>query len=311
MSKQPHKQIAPRGGANPRHTFILGLILWLMLAVLVFPSLALANPEHRATVLMRSGDRVAGLLEDVERGTVYVRVSEHDQRKLNIGDVALLDFVGGASGLPETELAVARGSQHLVLLRNGSSWTGQFIDIRGGEATAAPGESHILYFRMPNGEERRTGLDAVSRIYLGNFPGAATAASKSSTYTSGEPQPAGAIRVPGNVTWTATPLSVRRGDQVRFSVSGRIQLSDDPEDVAHAAGSLRQRLARGAPLPQNLAGALIARVGNSAPFPIGDVTTPVAMPAAGQLYLGINDDEVSDNRGEYIVTLSPMQTRRR
>jgi hypothetical protein len=26
---------------------------------------------------------------------------------------------------------------------------------------------------------------------------------------------------------------------------------------------------------------------------------------------GITDDEVSDNRGEYIVTLSPMQTRRR
>jgi hypothetical protein len=87
---------------------------------------------------------------------------------------------------------------------------------------------------------------------------------------------------------------------VRFNVSGRIQLSDDSEDVAHAAGSLRQRLAKGSPLPQNYAGALIAKVGDSAPFPIGNNTAPVTMPSAGQLYLGINDDEVSDNRGEYL-----------
>ena len=98
---------------------------------------------------------------------------------------------------------------------------------------------------------------------------------------------------------------------MRFNVSGRIQLSDDTEDVAHAAGSVRQRFAKGSPLPQNFAGALIAKVGGSAPFPIGNNTAAVTMPSAGQLYLGINDDEVSDNRGEYIVTLSPMQTRRR
>lgn len=311
MSKQRDQQIASHAGAGPRCMVIRTLAFSLMLAVLVLPSLALASDEHRVTVLMRNGDRVAGLLQDVEGGVTYVRVSQHDQRKLNIGNVALLDFVGGASGLPETELAVARGPQHLVLLRDGSSWTGQFIDVRGGEAAAAPGENHTLYFRMPNGEERHIGLDAVSRLYLGNFPGGTTAAHKSPTYTSGEPLPGGAIRVPGNATWIATPLVVRRGDQVRFSVSGRIQLSDDPEDVAHSAGSVRQRFAKGSPLPQNFAGALIAKIGNSAPFPIGNNTEPVTMPAAGQLSLGINDDEVSDNRGEYTVTLSPMQTRRR
>jgi hypothetical protein len=155
------------------------------------------------------------------------------------------------------------------------------------------------------------GLDNVARIYLGNFPGGTSAASTADAPPSGQPLPSGAIRVPGNSTWVATPLTVRRGDQVRFDVTGRVQLSDDPEDVAHSAGSLRQRRAPGSPLPQNLAGALIAKVGNSAPFPIGDVTTPVTMPANGQLYLGINDDEVSDNRGEFVVTLSPAMTRRR
>lgn len=311
MSKQRYQPIASDAGAVLRHVVIPTLAFSLMLAVLVLPGVVLASHEHRVTVLMRTGERVAGLLEDVEGGVAYVRVSEHVQRKLNVGDVALLDFVGGASGLPETELVVARLPQHLVLLRDGSSWTGQFVDVRGGEATAAPGEAHALYFRMSNGQERHIGIDVVSRLYLGNFPGGTTAANISPTYTSGEPLPPGSIRVPGNAAWIATPLSVRSGDQVRFNASGRLQLSDDPEDVAHAAGSVRQRWARGSPLPLNFAGALIAKAGNSAPFPIGNNTEPVTMPAAGQLYLGINDDEVSDNRGEYIVSLSPTQTRRR
>jgi hypothetical protein len=285
------------------------LVLSLALAALVLPSIVLAQHEHRATVLLRNGDRVEGLLEDVENGTVFVRRSLHDQQRIGIGNVALIDLVGGASGLPETELSMARGGNHVVFLRNGTNFSGQFVDIRGGEANASPGENHSLIFRTTGGEERRVPLDTVGRIYLGNFPGATTA--NNSTATSNEPLPAGAMRVPGNATWVATPLSVRRGDQVRFNVTGRIQLSDDAEDVAHAAGSLRQRRANGSPLPGNFAGALIAKVGNSAPFPIGDVTTPVTMPADGQLYLGINDDEVADNRGEYTVTLQHTRATRR
>ena len=286
----------------------------------MLPSLVLANHEHRVTVLMRGGERVAGLLEDVEGGVVFIRASQHDQRKLPLSDVALIDLVGGASGLPETELAAARGPGHLVLLRDGSSVTGQFVDVRGGEATAGPEENHSLIFRTSNGEERRISLDSVSRIYLGNFPGATTAAApppaqpaqpgQSPSFTTGEALPAGAVRVPANSTWVATPLVVRRGDQVRFDVRGRIQLSDDVGDVAEAAGSLRQRRANGAPLPQNFAGALIAKVGNSAAFPIGNQTNAVTMPADGTLYLGINDDEMNDNRGEFTVSLSADRRRR-
>jgi hypothetical protein len=279
-------------------------VLTLALAAFTLPSVSFAQHEHRATVLLRNGERVSGTLEDVENGTVFVRVSLHDQRKLPVGEVALIDLAGGATGLPETELSVARGSGHLALLRGGDSIQGTFVDIRGGEAGAT--EPHALIFRTTSGEERRVSLDNVSRIYLGNFP-TSTAVSNAAT-SAGAPLPTGAVRVPGNATWVATPLTVRKGDQVTFNVSGQVQLSDDPGDMAHSAGSLKQRRAAGSPLPQNFAGALIAKVGNSAPFPIGDVTS-VTMPADGQLYLGINDDEVGDNRGEFIVQLSRRNRR--
>lgn len=275
-------------------------VLTLALAAFLLPVASIAQQEHKATVLLRNGERVSGTLEDVENGTVYVRVSLHDQRKLPVNDVALIDLVGGATGLPETELSVARGSGHLALLRGGESIQGTFVDIRGGE-TRNEGEPFSLIFRTTDGQERRVALDNVSRVYFGNFPAATTA---NNAPASGAPLPSGAVRVPANSTWVATPLNVRKGDRVTFNVTGQIQLSNDGNDMAHAAGSLNRRYAQGAPLPQNFAGALIAKVGNSEPFPIGDVSTPVTMPADGQLYLGINDDEVNDNRGEFIVQMS-------
>jgi len=293
------------------------LILVTALAALAVPSLALADHEHKVTVLMRNGERIAGLLEDVDGGVVFVRASLHDQRRLPLSDVALIDLVGGASGLPETELSVARGANHLVLLRDGASLTGRFVDVQGGEANAAPNENHSLIFRTTNGEERRVSLDNVSRIYLGNFPGSAPAAAPAPaapaaaapSFTTGEALPAGAVRVPANTPWTQTPLVVRRGESVRFDVRGRVQLSDDNGDVAEAAGSLRERRANGAPLPQNYAGALIAKVGNSAPFPIGNQANAVVMPADGTLYLGVNDDEFNDNHGEYVVSMAHVRRR--
>jgi hypothetical protein len=269
---------------------------------------ARAIQEQRATVLLRNGDRVSGVLEDVENNTVFVRVSLHDQRKINVNDVALIDFVGGASGLPETELAAARGSNHLALLRGGGSMQGHFVDIQGGEAGAA-GAPNALIFRTTDDREQRVSLDNVARVYLGNFPTTTNVVNNAPVVISGDPVPVGAVRVPGNTTWVATPYTVRRGERVSFNVTGQIQLSDNPNDVAQSAGSLNQRYAPGSPLPQNFAGALIAKVGNSGPFPIGNNPAPIAMPADGQLYLGINDDEVSDNRGEFIVHVTPPRRR--
>ncbi len=110
------------------------------------------------------------------------------------------------------------------------------------------------------------------------------------------------------MAWVATQVRVRQGDRVRFTVTGRVQLSDNAEDAAVPDGSLQQRRTPGAPIPQSLAGQLIARVGNSAPFPVGANAT-VTMPADGQLFVGINDDELRDNTGDFYVTVQPQRRR--
>ena len=68
-------------------------------------------------------------------------------------------------------------------------------------------------------------------------------------------------------------------------------------------GSLSGRFAAGAPIPNALAGALIGRIDSGKPWGIGDQTLIVA-PASGVLYLGINDDRLNDNTGQFNVVLS-------
>jgi hypothetical protein len=115
--------------------------------------------------------------------------------------------------------------------------------------------------------------------------------------------PAGArtVVVPANVEWTSTILSVRRGQWLRFETSGEIRLSFDDGDTATAAGATNPRLAGKAPLPTIPAGTLIGRVGNRPPFSIGNTTQALQMPADGRLFLGVNDDHLTDNSGNYVV----------
>ena len=111
------------------------------------------------------------------------------------------------------------------------------------------------------------------------------------------------VRVPANQMWTATGVYVKQNDRVAFVAMGEVGLSGDPEDVAGPAGSVQGRSAPGAPLRGALAGALIGRVGRSAPFGIGNQTVPLGMPATGELFLGVNDDGFGDNAGEFVVTI--------
>jgi hypothetical protein len=100
--------------------------------------------------------------------------------------------------------------------------------------------------------------------------------------------------------WTDTGLWVSRGDVLTFDARGLVQLSTNPGDDAWPSGSISDRRAANAPLRQQPAGALIARIGDSAPGLVGQERRLVA-PATGRLYLGVNDDHLADNSGAFDV----------
>jgi hypothetical protein len=123
----------------------------------------------------------------------------------------------------------------------------------------------------------------------------------------GSPATAGAqaaasqtVRVNSQMRWTDTGINVRAGDTITFNTQGQIQMSDNAADTAGAAGSSSRRMAKDAPISNVIAGALIGQIGAYPPFAVGDQRSIVA-PVTGRLYLGVNDDHLPDNRGEFTV----------
>lgn len=256
-------------------------------------------------MLRRNGERVSGRFEAWNRGndSVYIRVNAGDQRIIPMRDVAVIAVGGDGQNLPANEVEAAGTDDHVLVTTGGELLRGRLTNIEGGEGSGREGEPRIVSFRA--GSERRFPMSDVARLYVGNVPQtlAAAPAPGPAEAAPGADVPPGTVQVPANQQWTAANFIVRNGDRIQFSGTGEIQLSADADDRASVAGSLKGRHAPGSPAPQYLAGALIGRIGGGAPFAIGDQTSALPMSANGPLWLGVNDDQVGDNSGTFVVTI--------
>lgn len=261
-------------------------ILALSVAALSMTSVALA--QENATLLMRSGETISGQLIDMGGVGFTIRVNGQE-RQIPTNDVAVIDFTGNPA---DTDWSKVSAGQQMVVLRNGQTIDGSLYDISGTTPLK-------ITVRTSSGE-REFSSSEIGRIVLA-MPTNVVATSGTTTAAA---VPAGAgIAVLANQGWTATGLTVRKGEVLTFNTNGQVQLSTDANDMAGSAGSSAGRYAVGSPLPRALAGALIGRIGNGQPFAIGNQTS-IQVPAAGQLFLGINDDNLNDNQGGFRVDIT-------
>ena len=247
----------------------------------------MAIAQSSATLTLRSGEKVSGDLIDLGGVGYTVRVNGNE-RNIPQNDVAVIDFTGGT--MTDADWGKFTGGTQVVL-RNGQTIDGQLIDIGGTSPLR-------LSIRTGSGERDLTSNE-VARIVISRPNN--VAAATGTTGAASTPAVPGAITVQANQPWTSTGRTVRRGQTLTFSSTGEIQLSDDANDIADANGAKSARYAVNAPMKQVLAGALIGRIGNGAPFAVGNQT--ITMPASGVLFLGVNDDGFADNKGNFQVVI--------
>jgi len=248
------------------------------------------------TVVMRNGDRVQAEVVDMGRD-ISLRVNGQP-RRVPIGEVVLFDFAGNGRDISAEELSRANAANGYVVMRNGETFNASLQDFTGKPLIAV----------FSNG--RRVNLGEVSRIYLNSvaniagFPNQPSGGqtSTSGTSTASAPASARTVVVPANVAWSNTGINVTRGQNLRFESTGEIRLSFNGDDMARPSGAVSGRRADNAPLPSVPAGALIGRINNGAPFSISDTNT-VPILETGRLLLGVNDDHVADNSGNFVVKI--------
>jgi hypothetical protein len=100
--------------------------------------------------------------------------------------------------------------------------------------------------------------------------------------------------------WTDTGVDVRAGQTIYFEAQGRVRWGRDRQDGP--AGENNSPSNPNRPMGNRNAAALIGKIGNDMFF-IGDETGPIRMRSGGRLYLGINDDVLTDNSGNFRVVV--------
>lgn len=187
-------------------------------------------------------------------------------------------------------------SADTLVMRDGRRVQGELIAVRDG-VIEFEGQRGLF-----GGRERiRVDRSDVARIELDDSD-----RGRDSFNGGGTGRPSGLrereVNVSAVMPWTDVGVTVRAGQAVYFSASGRVRWGPGRQDgPAGESGSPRNE-AR--PIPSRPAAGLIGRVGEGDEiFFIGADTGAIRMRSNGRLYLGINDDMLGDNSGTFRVTI--------
>ena len=185
-----------------------------------------------------------------------------------------------------------------LYLRNGQRVEGELIGIRNGqiEFEERRGFGGTRTLRFDRDEVDR--IDFENRRYGNNNNN-----NSGNSFGSGG-RPAGMrerqVVVSADVPWNDAGIEVRAGQTVYFEAQGRVRWGRDRQDGP--AGERNSPSNPNRPMGNRNAAALIGKIGNDMFF-IGDETGPVRMRSAGRLYLGVNDDVLTDNSGNFRVVV--------
>lgn len=180
-----------------------------------------------------------------------------------------------------------------LYLRNGTRIEGELIAIRNGQIEFEE--------RRSFGSSRtvRVDRDEVDRI---DFENSRYGNNNNSNNLSGRPSGMREKQtiVSADVAWNDSGVDVRAGQTIFFEAQGRVRWGRDRQDGP--AGERNSPSNPNRPMGNRNAAALIGKIGEDMFF-IGDETGPIRVRNSGRLHLGVNDDVLTDNSGNFRVVV--------
>jgi small nuclear ribonucleoprotein (snRNP)-like protein len=272
----------------------------LIAIVLTASTAGMVSAQTRVTLLMKNGERLVGDLT-YKGGAEYTL----NGRDIPSNDVAVVSFVQNdpspqeVNRVPTVDFNPVELERHVFAMRDGTLVWGKLYKF-------SP-DGNIITFDQREGGRHDVAASNIQRIYINPASARRIYAPILAGQSGGAVGTTGAnsatVRVPANQQWVPTGFNVRRGETIRFNASGEVMWSPDAADRATPRGAPTGRKSDRPPVAAAPGGALIGRVGNGRPFLIGSQGS-VRMPENGQLFLGINDDIVNDNTGDFDVSIN-------
>ena len=181
-----------------------------------------------------------------------------------------------------------------LYLRDGSRVQGELIAVRNGTVEFEERRSY------GSGRTLRLDRDEVVRIELQTVRRGG-----GSDFVSGG-RPSGMRErqtiVSADVPWNDSGIDVRAGQTIYFEAHGQVRWGRDRRDGP--AGERNSPSNPNRPMGNRNAAALIGKIGSGNDlFFIGDDTGPIRARSSGRLYLGINDDVLTENSGNFRVVV--------
>ena len=189
-------------------------------------------------------------------------------------------------------LPVSVGADTLYL-RNGQRLEGELLGIRNGQIEFEERRG------SGGGRTMRFNRDEVDRI---EFENRRNYSNNNNNSYGGRPNGMRErqVTVSAGTAWTDSGIEVRAGQTIYFEADGRVRWGRDRQDGP--AGERNSPSNPNRPMGNRNAAALIGKIGNDMFF-IGDDVGAIRMRSSGRLYLGINDDVLTDNSGNFRVVV--------
>jgi small nuclear ribonucleoprotein (snRNP)-like protein len=137
-----------------------------VVALLVVTALS-AYADHPVTLVLKSGERLAGQFTDLHQDLVYLRSNRNQERRVPVSDIAVIDFTNDRVTVDDdAALRRNQATGHLLVLRNGRRIEGRFEGVTGDDQPHSEGHLLEFVFSTASGEYVRASAERIARIYL-------------------------------------------------------------------------------------------------------------------------------------------------
>lgn len=202
-----------------------------------------------------------------------------------------------AAALAIVVLAAAGLAADTLYMRNGDQIRGRLVGIRNGEVEFRQEGYNARTIRVDTADVRRIDFD--DAYDSGSGRGSNSGPTRNADRPSGMREKS--IVVSADVPFVDTGITVRSGQEIFLRASGQVRWGPNRKDGP--AGERNSPENRARPMPNRPAAALIGKIGDSSRdyFFIGDDDGAIRIRSSGRLFLGINDDFLGDNSGNFRV----------